>query len=190
MSKPEGALVRAGFSLQVRQFFRAGANKARQLSVLGRVCVLLVAGLAAPGVCIAADGDRVELVSGRNFDDTVQHLQWEFGGFGLTVVTALDYQQILKKLKVQVGRAAVFEVMRRDWAKTLLKEDPALGVILPVRVYVFERADGTTIVTYQRPGSMLEAHQSETVRKLGRMLDTKLQAIAGEATTKPRELPQ
>jgi len=174
----------------MRQSLCAGVNKTHQLGVLGRLCLLLVAGLAAPGVCIATDSDRVELASGRNFDDTVQHLQWQFGGFGLTVVTALDYQQILKKLKVQVGRAAMFEVMRRDWAKTLLKEDPTLGLILPVRVYVFERPDGVTIVSYQRPGWILETHPSEAVRKFGRMLDTKLQAIATEATMKPREPPQ
>ena len=161
-----------------------------KLGVIGRLCFVLLAGLVEPTSGLATESDLIELASGRTFDDTVQHLQWSFGGFGLTTVTAMDYQQILKKIKFQTGRAVMFEVMRRDWAKTLLKEDPALGIILPMRVYVFERPDGTTIVSYRRPGSLLETHQSEEVRKFGRILDMKLQSITGEATMKPREQPQ
>jgi uncharacterized protein (DUF302 family) len=121
--------------------------------------------------------------SQRSFDETVQHLQWAFGGFGVTTVTALDYQQILKKVRVDTGRAAMFEIMRREWLKTLLQADPSLGLSMPVRVYVFEQSDGATIVTYQRPGALTETSDNETVRALGRKLDEKLRLLVTQATT-------
>jgi uncharacterized protein (DUF302 family) len=105
----------------------------------------------------------------------------------LTTVTAPDFQQILKKMKVRTGRAVMFEVMRREWAKTLLREDLAVGWVLPLRVYVFEQPDGSTIVSYSPPGAVLKTHQSEAVRALGRLLDEKLQGIVTPATTKPKQ---
>jgi uncharacterized protein (DUF302 family) len=131
--------------------------------------------------------DRVELTSERNFEETVQQLQWAFGGYGLTTVSAMDFQQVLKKMKVQTGRAVMFEVMRREWAKTLLREDLALGWLLPLRVYVFEQPDGRTVLSYPRPGAVLETQQGEAVRALGRLLDEKLQAVVAQATAKPKE---
>jgi len=148
-----------------------------------RLCVLMV--LLPTAVSHAAALDQIEQPSARSFDHTVEQLKWAFGGYGMTTVTALDYQQVLKKVHVDVGRAVMFEVMRRDWAKLLLREDPAMGIVLPVRIYVYERADGTTVVTYQRPGAALDAHGHETLRALGAQLDDKLGAVVRQATVKP-----
>jgi uncharacterized protein (DUF302 family) len=151
------------------------------------------AGLAALALAFtgpAQANDRVEYTSERSFDDTLQQLEWAFGGYGLTTVTAMDFHQVLKKIKVQTGRAVMYELMRREWAKTLLREDLALGWLLPLRVYVFEQADGSTTVSYSRPGAVLETHQNEAVRALGRLLDGKLQAVVAQAMTKPKEQRQ
>jgi uncharacterized protein (DUF302 family) len=131
--------------------------------------------------------DQVNQESNRDFADTVTRLQWAFGGYGLTTVIAIVFQQLLTKIKVHTGRAAIFEIMRRDWAKTLLHEDAALGWILPLRVYVFEQSDGKTMVSYARPSALLEDHQSDVLRALGRQLDQKLHAVVTQAVIKPRE---
>jgi len=131
--------------------------------------------------------DQVNQASNRDFDDTVTQLQWAFGGYGLTTVTAIDFQQVLKKIKVHAGRAAIFEIMRRDWAKTLLREDVALGWMLPLRVYVFEQSDGKTMVSYSRPSALLGDHKSDVLRALGRQLDEKLHAVVTQAITKRGE---
>ena len=86
-----------------------------------------------------------------------------------------------------MGRAAIFEVMRRDWLKTLLQADPALGIVLPVRVYIYEQRDAQIVVSYQRPGAMLETHEKDAVRAFGRMLDEKFRSLIAQATTKPKE---
>jgi uncharacterized protein (DUF302 family) len=148
-----------------------------------RALRLLLCAAALVAAANAAALDFVEHSSARNFDETVQQLQWGFGGYGMTEVVALDYQQILKNMKVDTNRAVMFEVMRRDWAKTLLQEDPRLGSLLPLRVYVFEDRDGTILVSYGRMGSAVERHQSQRIRALGKQLDEKLEAVVTQATT-------
>lgn len=148
---------------------------------MAMLAVLLLASAAVQSA------DRIELTSERNFEETVQQLQWAFGGYGLTIVTALDSQQILKKLKVDIGRAVTFEVMRRDWLKTLVSRDPAMGFVLPVRIYVFEDTNATTKVTYPSSRALLETHSDEIVRALGIELDMKLHALLTQATKRRLE---
>jgi uncharacterized protein (DUF302 family) len=136
-------------------------------------------------VALAADAPTPQVRSQRSFDETVQQLNWVFGAYGLTTVVALDYQKLLKKVKVDIGRAAVFEIMRREWATTLLRQDAALGFLLPLRVYVFEQADGTTVVSYSCPGAYLEGHANQAIVGFGRQLDEKLRSIVLQATSKP-----
>lgn len=158
-----------------------------KLTLTSQVGSALLAVVALAATSFGADFYRVDQASERNFDETVQQLQWAFGGYGLTTVTAVDYQQILKKSKVETGRAAMFEVMRGEWLKIVLQEDPALGMMLPVRVYVFEQPDAKIVVSYQRPGAMLETHEKEVIRAFGRQLDEKFRSLISQATTKPKE---
>ena len=153
----------------------------RQRFALPSVRRLIVLALA---LCLSAPGwaaDRVEVVSQRSFPETVQQLQWAFGGYGLTTVSSMDYQKILKKLRFDSGSAVVFEVMRREWLKTLISADPSLGGALPLRVYVYERDDGKTVIAYQKLSDEFSAHQDESVTALAAKLDEKLDAIVAQA---------
>jgi uncharacterized protein (DUF302 family) len=133
-------------------------------------------------VCGAQALDPTQFKSERGFDETVQQLQWVFGGFGVTTVAAMDYQKVLKKVKAETGRAAVFEVMRRDWAKRLLANDLSLGYLMPARIYVYEDASGTTTVRYTHLATELSGHPNQSIRELGQQIDEKLNAIVLQAT--------
>jgi uncharacterized protein (DUF302 family) len=130
--------------------------------------------------------DRIDVVSGLSFDETVQRLQWSFGGHGLTVVSAMKYEEVLGRKKDSSPRAVVFEVMRRDWAHRLLEADAAAGIVLPVRLYAFENAQGSTVVSYLRPGAFLESAEDEKLRNFARHLDETIGAIVDESTSKNR----
>ena len=157
----------------------------RSASLLRATCVafaLLGMLMSRAGWC----ADVAVVRSDRNFDETAQQLEWVFGGYGLTTVTALDYQQILRGIKVPIGRAVLLEVMRLEWLKVLMTQDPLLGSALPVRIQVYEDASGVVFVTYRSPGAELQTHEQERVRALGRQIDEKLGAIVMQATRVPR----
>ena len=155
--------------------------------MIGQICVACFSRrlfLLVVALCLSNaswGGDRFEVVSQRTFDQTIQQLEWAFGGYGLTKVSSMDYQQILKKVRFDSGRAVVFEVMRREWLKTLMSADPALGATLPVRIYVYERNDGKTVVVYRRPGDEIATHDNTAVNEFGKKLDQKLDAIVAQA---------
>jgi uncharacterized protein (DUF302 family) len=132
----------------------------------------------------AAASEPIDRRSDRSFAETLQQLHWALGGYGMTVVAALDHQQAVKALRALTGPARILEVSRREWLKTLLSEDPALGMVLPVRLYVFESADGTTVVSYVHIGPQLVQHPSEAARRMAEEIDQKIDAVVIQATVK------
>ena len=125
---------------------------------------------------------RIDKVSHKSFGDTVKHLRWAMGGYGMTVAAAFDYQETLKKLKVETGRSVVIEVMRRPWLKSILDYDAAAGLEMPIRIYIYERPEGKTIVSYYKPSVLFGAYQNQALKELGRKLDEKLKAVVDAAT--------
>src|SRR6266516_8112480 len=90
----------------------------------GRVLVALaVAILTMTGLAKAVEVSRIDHVSHNSFDETIRHLEWGFGGYGLAVVAQLDYQEVLRKIDVPVKRSRMFEVMRRAWGRTIFEHD-------------------------------------------------------------------
>jgi uncharacterized protein (DUF302 family) len=146
------------------------------------ICLALLsgAGIFAPALA----QDRIDVISWQSFDETVERLQWSIGGHGLTVVSAMKYHEILGRRKDSTPRAVVFEVMRRDWAQRLLGADVASGIVLPVRLYAFENASDSTVVSYFRPSALLDGAENETLRMLARHLDETIGAIVRESTSK------
>lgn len=130
--------------------------------------------------------DRIDFISARSFDETVQRLQWSIGGHGLTIVSAMNYEEILRGRKDSLPRAVVFEVMRRDWARRILEADPGSGIMLPVRLYAFENASGKTIVSYLRPGDLLESSGNAALREFSLFLDDIISDVVEESTSHSR----
>lgn len=138
--------------------------------------------LAMAGPARAGEVVRIDQVSHKSFQDTVKHLEWGFGGHGLTVVAQLDYANMLKKIGVHVRRSRMFEVMRRPWAKTVFAHDSAAALDIPVRIYVYERDDGKTVVSYYRPSTLFSAYGKDRLRELGEELDTAVREMVHVAT--------
>jgi uncharacterized protein (DUF302 family) len=144
--------------------------------------VFLVLGLAAVNQPYAYQSNRIDRISNNPFERTVERLKWAFGGYGLTIVATFDYQQILKKLNMNVRRSTIFEVLRRPWAKIIFEQDPAAGLDIPFKVYVYERADGQTIVSYDQPSILFGLYEDEELKAFGQRLDSKFEAIVQSAT--------
>ena len=50
------------------------------------------------------------------------------------------------------------------------------------RIYVYERADGKTVVSYSQPSAIFMAYGHEGLKAFGQALDGKFQAIVQSAT--------
>lgn len=138
--------------------------------------------LAMLGAAWGAEAIRVDQISHKTFEDTVQHLEWSCGGHGLTVVARLDYRNVLAKVDVHTKKSHMLEVMRRAWLKAIVERDPAAALDVPIRIYVYERDDGRTVVSYYRPSATFAAYGKADWQALGRELDDVLSQIVHVAT--------
>lgn len=159
-----------------RRLTRARGRRRRSSQVLA--VFLLAMSTAGEG----AETARIARVSSKPFPSTIEHLEWQPGGYGITVVARLDYQSILGKVDVRVGKSQTIEILRRSWANVVLDSDAAAAINLPLRIYVHEREDGKTVVSYYCPSSLFADHANEALIALGRELDTLLEGIVRLAT--------
>src|SRR4051812_48120807 len=153
------------------------------------LCLLVMAIISGSGHAEPSAPDRLILVSKKSYERTVQQLQWELGGYGMTTVTALDYGKILKTNKPAGVRGVVFEVLRRQWATAALKQDPAAILEMPLRIAVYEQQDGKTVVSCYRPSRGFATYGNDELANLGRTLDAKLEEIVGRVTAGERASP-
>jgi uncharacterized protein (DUF302 family) len=71
----------------------------------------------------------------------------------------------------------VLMVFRNDFAVRLLAADPAAGFEAPIRIYVYENADGTATVSYRPPSIVFAPYQHPEVQAVARELDGIFKAI-------------
>ena len=63
-------------------------------------------------------------------------------------------------------------------AITMIKHDIRVGLNVPVRIYIYEGADGRTRVAYDLPSTLMSGLDNADVAEAARKLDAKLIALA------------
>ena len=84
---------------------------------------------------------------------------------------------------VSIKGNQVLMVFRNDFAVRLLAAEPAAGFEAPIRIYVYENADGTATVSYLPPSIVFAPYQHPEVRAVARELDPIMKAIVEQALT-------
>jgi uncharacterized protein (DUF302 family) len=154
---------------------------ARRLPLLILTAVLAA---TAAGPALTTDRIRTHRVSERSFEDTLQHLEWGFGGYGITVVARLDHRSLLDEDQGSIRKSGMFLIMRQAWGKFIFENDPTAVLDMPLRVHVYEEETGETVVSYYLPSSVFEAHRNDGLTAMGEELDAMLKAIVHVATKK------
>lgn len=126
--------------------------------------------------------ERIDCLSQRSFDETVDQLQWGFGGYGMTLVAQMDFQSFVQDPEAHPRRSRSLAVMKRSWIETILEHAPEAALDLPVRIQVYEREDGRVVVSYYRPAALFGAYDEPALKALGRSIESSLQSIIRVAT--------
>jgi uncharacterized protein (DUF302 family) len=97
-------------------------------------------------------------------------------GFG--VLTEIDVQATLKK-KLGVDRRpyVILGACNPTLAHQALEAEPAIGVMLPCNVDVFEGEDGATYVQAVRPDVMFRLVDNPAVKPIAAEVDKRLQRV-------------
>jgi uncharacterized protein (DUF302 family) len=149
----------------------------RKLMLSLAVAVLSV---ASSGMALAQDS-IVKIQSQKSFDQTVSAVQSATSQNGLMVMGHLNQGQMLSMTGLQL-KAESFLVGNPNVGKRLFTADHAVGLFVPVRIFVYEDTDGHTYVSYAKPSAALGQLNNPQVSMIAQMLDQKIQGIAQAAT--------
>lgn len=138
---------------------------------------VLIAALAA-GTAVAAEssgGLFIQDASAQSFAQTVNALKHAVSSNGMMVMGHLDQKKALSMTGLNLAGAETFFVGNPVVGKKLFGMSPAVGAVVPLRIYVWE-AGGEAHVGYFQPSALLSAINPK-LGMAGKMLDGKFARI-------------
>ena len=145
------------------------------------VLTLAVILMGGTGLAFAQSPDRVDRVSSSDFAKTVKQLETAVQGRGMMVVATLDHQNMLRMVGANIHGSKTLEFGKPDMMK-VMSTHPEVGLEMPMKIYVYERTDGKTAVSYYKPSAGFGRYGKDEVKMMGQMMDKMLDEIAAEAT--------
>jgi len=146
--------------------------------------IALVA-LTAPGWLTAvpahAQDTRITAVSRAPFQKVAEALERAIAEEKMGLVCHANAQRGAAGRGVTIKGNQVLMVFRPDFAIRLLAADPRAGFEAPIRIYVYENADGTATVSYLPPSAVFAPYRNPAVQAIGGELDPIFKAIVDRA---------
>jgi uncharacterized protein (DUF302 family) len=142
------------------------------------VSAAMAALLSFGGTAFAANkGPIVQVKAHGSVEDVLDKLKKSVAGNGMMVMGELHQGKVLEMTGLHVTSETVF-VGNPAVGKDVFAADPGAGVVLPVRINVFDDGHGNTFVSYVPPSYLLGNFRNPKVNEVAKMLDGKLQKLA------------
>ncbi len=147
------------------------------------LALLLVLGFLS-GFALAQTASlvRVDKVSRSSFDKTVSQLETAIKSRGMMIVATVDHQNMMSMVGTRIKGSKTLEFGKPDMGKMVLTKSPEAGLEVPARIYVYEGADGKTVVSYYKPSGGFATYGKEHTSMAGQMMDQTLEEIVTEGT--------
>ncbi len=154
------------------------------LAALALGATIVAGPLLAPGAFAAENpfqGSRITVESGKSFEDVTEALTGLVAKNGMMVMADVDQGNMLSMTGFKL-KAHLFLVGNPTVGKQLFEQSHAVGLYVPLRVFVYADAGGKTYVEYDRPSALLGQFQDEKIGMVAQMLDQKIEALATMAS--------
>ena len=148
-----------------------------------KVLPFLIAGVLGAAVLAQSEpANRVDRVSNSDFARTVQQLETALKGKGMMIVATIDHQNMMRMVGTSLKGAKTIEFGKPDMGKMTIATNPESGLEMPGRIYVWERGDGKTVVSYYRAAPAFAAYGKDNLKMAGEMMDGMLSEVVSDAT--------
>ncbi|MBE9144257.1 DUF302 domain-containing protein [Planktothrix mougeotii] len=94
----------------------------------------------------------------------------------LMIFTHLESGKVLS-LCGKFKQAKLYIIGNPLIANQMFEEDPAVGLYVPLRLFVYDEYNGKTYITYDQPSSLLGRFENPKILRVAEMLDQKLQEL-------------
>jgi uncharacterized protein (DUF302 family) len=114
-----------------------------------------------------------------SFDDAVAKVTEELSKEGFGVLTEIDVKATLKKkLDIDKRPYKILGACNPVLANQALDAEPDIGLLLPCNVVVREDEDGSVVVGFMDPASVLGLVQRSELESLGGEVRSRLQRVS------------
>jgi len=113
--------------------------------------------------------DRLVVRSKYSFMDTVIRIKETIESKDIIIVGNIDHQELLTLVGLKTGGMLGIEFFHPRYGKVIAKNDGAAALEMPFRIVVMEANDGSVLVTFYRPSSILAPYKG--CEGLGREVD-------------------
>ena len=144
------------------------------------VAAVVVTAALAASPALAHDG-RITAVSRAPFPKVAEALEKAVAEHKMALVCHANAQKGAAGRGVTIRGNQVLMVFRNDIAVRLLTADPQAGFEAPIRIYVYENADGTATVSYVPPSAVFAPYKHSEVKAVAAELDPIFKAIVDAA---------
>ncbi|MCP5407289.1 MAG: DUF302 domain-containing protein [Chromatiaceae bacterium] len=113
------------------------------------------------GVSLSANasGDLIKKASRNGVPQTMDRLEQIVRDKGLSVFNRIDHQANAINVEMEMGAAQVLIFGSPKLGTAIMKQDPAAGLDLPLRVLVYQDGEGKTWISYHDPGALESEYQ-------------------------------
>jgi len=124
--------------------------------------------------------DRLVVRSKYPYMDTVIRIKDTIESKDILIVGNIDHQELLTLVGLKTGGMVGIEFFHPRYGKVIAKNDGAAALEMPFRILVMEANDGSVLVTYYRPSSILAPYKG--CEGLGREIDGVMDDIVASFT--------
>jgi uncharacterized protein (DUF302 family) len=149
---------------------------------IAKSLALAVALVGSAALSHAEPANRVDKVSNADFARTVQQVETALKGKGMMIVATIDHQNMMRMVGANLKGSKTIEFGKPDMGKMTVAPNPESGLEMPGKLYVWERGDGKTVVSYYRASPNFAAYGKDNLKMAGEMMDKMLDEIVAEAT--------
>lgn len=162
-----------------------GNSRMSAISKLFAVATLGVALLAAtsgPATGAGADVTRVDKTSKKSFSDTLKAVEKAVESEGMMIVAKIDHKNMLSMVGATIKGSTTIEFGKPDMGKMLFSMNPAIGLEMPAKIYVYESSDGKVVVSYRKTAAQFALYGNPEFTKAGEMMDMMLDKMTTAVT--------
>jgi uncharacterized protein (DUF302 family) len=153
----------------------------RAMIAIWSAALLLLTFTSAPLHAYDTREGRVTLATHAPFDAFANALKQAIADHKMGLVCHANAQAGAASLNRRIPGNQVLMVYRPDFAVRMLEASVEAGFEAPIRLYIYENADGTATLTYVRPSLVFKAYGNEALDRVAAELDGILEAIVQQA---------
>jgi len=118
--------------------------------------------------------------SNKSFDEVTKAVKSLVAKNGMMIMAEVDQGRMLSMTGLNL-KATLYIVGNPVVGKQLFEQDHAVGLYVPVRIFVYSDASGKRSVSYDKPSTLLSQFQNSKMNMVAEMLDQKLEGLANMA---------